>query len=132
MGCQPCSVKVIIPDRIRAIAGSSRFGGALLVLSFAVLSVFFLHTLEIWCWAVLYVWFGEFESLERALYFSTVTFTTLGYGDITLSPDWQLLSGFEAASGIILVGVSMAFIFAILRGLHAAVILPGQERGGKP
>ena len=107
------------------VIGRGLFIGLLLALSLTVLSLFFLHTVEIWCWAAPYMWAGEFSSLERALYFSTVTFTTLGYGDITLSRSWQLLSGFEAANGIILVGVSTAFIFAILRGLHAAVFDAG-------
>jgi voltage-gated potassium channel Kch len=55
--------------------------------------------------------------MERALYFSTVTFTTLGYGDITLQERWQLLSSFEAANGIILFGVSTAFVFVAIRKL---------------
>jgi len=104
-----------------SVATRKKFVDLLLALSFTVLVVFFLHTIEIWCWALLYMWLGEFQSLERALYFSTVTFTTLGYGDITLRQDWQLLSGFEAANGIILVGVSTAFVFTVLRNLHAGV-----------
>ena len=103
------------------IVTRGKYAGLLIVLSVTVLGIFFLHALEMFCWALLYMWLGEFETLERALYFSAVTFTTLGYGDITLNRDWQLLSGFEAANGIILVGVSTAFIFAILRGLHGAV-----------
>jgi voltage-gated potassium channel Kch len=75
------------------------------------------HTVEIWLWAVLYLWIGEFADFERALYFSTVTFTSLGYGDITLQERWQLLSGFEAANGIILFGVSTAFAFGVIRKL---------------
>ena len=80
------------------------------VLVISVLAVFFLHTVEIWCWALFYLWIGEFADLERALYFSTVTFSTLGYGDITLQDRWQLLSSFEAMNGIILVGVSTGLI----------------------
>jgi voltage-gated potassium channel Kch len=88
------------------------------VLVFTVLSVFLFHTIEIWLWALLYIGLGTFEVMERALYFSTVTFTTLGYGDITLSPRWQLLSAFEAVNGIILIGVSTAFVFAVIQRLH--------------
>ena len=84
------------------------------VITGVVICVFFLHTVEIWFWAVLYVLLKQFESLERALYFSTVTFTALGYGDITLEARWQLLSSLEAANGAILLGVSTAFIFALL------------------
>ena len=82
-----------------------------------IVAIFLIHTVEIWLWAVLYYWLGEFGSFERALYFSTVTFTTLGYGDITLQENWQLLSGFEAANGIILFGVSTAFVFGTIRKL---------------
>ena len=70
---------------------------------------------------------GEFESLERALYFSTVTFTTLGYGDLVLNVRWQLLSGFEAVNGIILFGVSTAFVFAVMRRMFEAIELVKPE-----
>jgi hypothetical protein len=88
------------------------------VLVFTVLALFFVHTIEVWLWALLYMELGNFEIMERALYFSTVTFTTLGYGDITLLPRWQLLSSFEAANGIILFGVSTAFVFAVIQRIY--------------
>ena len=88
------------------------------VLVVTVLAIFLVHTVEIWLWAVLYIALDAFEAIERALYFSTVTFTTLGYGDIILPPRWQLLSAFEAANGIILFGVSTAFVFAIIQRLY--------------
>jgi hypothetical protein len=91
------------------------------VLVLTILGIFLLHTLEIWCWAVLYLLLGELEGLERALYFSTVTYTTLGYGDIVLKERWQLLTSLEAANGIILFGVSTAFVFTVLRKLFDAV-----------
>ena len=52
---------------------------------------------------------------EIAVYFSFVTFTTLGYGDITLSEGWRLLSGIQALNGILLVGWSTALIFAVVQ-----------------
>ena len=85
------------------------------ILMITIVGIFLVHTVEIWLWAVLYLWLGEFENIERALYFSTVTFTALGYGDITLQESWQVLSGFEAANGIILFGVSTAFVFGAIR-----------------
>jgi voltage-gated potassium channel Kch len=84
-----------------------------------------LHTLEIWSWAALYLWVGEFVDWQRALYFSTVTFSTLGYGDITLQDKWQLVSSFEAVNGIILFGVSTAFIFAVIQKLYQSASKPG-------
>ena len=55
----------------------------------------------------------EFDSFEKALYFSMVTFTTLGYGEITIASDNRILSGLEAINGIILIGWSTAFMFAV-------------------
>ena len=78
-----------------------------------VLVVFLLHAFEIWAWALLYMALGEFDEMARALYFSTVVFTTLGFGDVVLTPQWQLLSSMEASNGIILFGLSTALLFAI-------------------
>jgi len=107
-------------------AGRDSYIWSIKMFAAAVLGVFALHTVEIWAWAGLYMILGQFESLERALYFSTVTFTTLGYGDITLGPDWQLLSGLEAVNGIILFGVSTAFIFAVLKYLFEVAGIIGR------
>ena len=52
---------------------------------------------------------------EAAIYFSFVTFTTLGYGDLTLSDGWRLLSGIEALNGILLDGWSTAVLFAVVQ-----------------
>jgi voltage-gated potassium channel Kch len=99
--------------------------GMVEILVVTVLAMFFLHTLEIWSWAALYLWVGEFVDWQRALYFSTVTFSTLGYGDITLQDKWQLVSSFEAVNGIILFGVSTAFIFAVIHKLYQSASKPG-------
>jgi hypothetical protein len=86
-------------------------------LAVTVLVVFLLHAFEIWVWAMLYMVLGEFEETARALYFSTVVFTTLGFGDVVLTPRWQLLSSMEASNGIILFGLSTALLFAIFMRL---------------
>lgn len=74
-----------------------------------------IHTVEAWSWAGLYIALGEFTDLTRALYFSVVTSTTLGYGDITLTERWQLLGTFESMGGLILFGASTAFLIGIMR-----------------
>ena len=111
------------------IVGKWKYIAMTRVLMITIVGIFIVHTVEIWIWAVLYRWLGEFESLERALYFSTVTFTTLGYGDITLQERWQLLSSFEAANGIILFGVSTAFVFAAIRKLFEITDIINAESG---
>ena len=77
-----------------------------------------IHVLEALAWAVTFLLLpGEtnLKSFEEAVYFSIVTFTTLGYGDITLSPPWRLLSGIEAVNGILLAGWSTALLFTIVQ-----------------
>ena len=88
------------------------------IFSSTTLALLALHAIYIWMWALCYMLLGEFSSLERALYFSSVTYATLGYGDITLSKNWQLLSGFEAVNGLILFGTSSAYLFAIFGMLY--------------
>ncbi len=57
----------------------------------------------------------EFETLEKAIYFSLVTFTTLGYGEITISSSSRILSGFEAMNGVLLLGWTTAMMFSVLQ-----------------
>ena len=57
----------------------------------------------------------EFESLEKAIYFSLVTFTTLGYGEITISSSNRILAGFEAMNGILLLGWSTTMMFSVMQ-----------------
>lgn len=87
------------------------------LLALAVLYILAVHTLEAWLWAAVYFAAGEFNSVSDALYFSVVTATTLGYGDITLSENWRLLSSFEAMGGLILFGASTAFLLELMRVL---------------
>ena len=57
----------------------------------------------------------EFEDLEKAIYFSLVTFTTLGYGEITISSTNRILSGIEAMNGVLLLGWTTAMMFSVLQ-----------------
>jgi Ion channel len=76
-----------------------------------------LHLLEIFAWAWLYFWNGAIADLQTALYFSAVTYTTTGYGDVVLSPEWRLDGGVEALTGILMCGWSTGFFFAIVNRL---------------
>ena len=93
---------------------------ATLVLVNTALVVFVLHAIEIVIWAGAYqllLPIDELATFEEAVYFSFVTFTTLGYGDITLSEGWRLLSGIEALNGILLVGWTTAMIFSVVQNI---------------
>jgi voltage-gated potassium channel len=86
-------------------------GGAILVAAFGL---FALHSAEIWIWAGIYQLLGAFTDFEHALYFSTSTYVTIGYGDLVLPPGLRVLGAIEGASGIILIGWSTAFFFSIV------------------
>jgi len=78
------------------------------------------HLIEIAVWAVLFVICGEFSDFHTAYYHSAVNYTSLGYGDIIMSPAWRLLGPLETADGMLLFGVSTAMIFAVIQRLVEA------------
>jgi voltage-gated potassium channel Kch len=79
-----------------------------------------LHLVEIAAWAVVYAWSGAMPDLQTALYFSAVTYTTTGYGDVVLPEAWRLDGGVEALTGILMCGWSTGFFFAIVSRLHGS------------
>lgn len=88
-------------------------------ISFVVLYVFISHIIQIWMWAWLYLEISdELNTLEQALYFSTSSFTTVGFGDLVLNEQWRMLSTIEAANGFLLFGWSTAFIFEIILQIY--------------
>jgi hypothetical protein len=78
----------------------------------AVIGIFGVLTLEIWLWAACYYALGIGDSFETALYFSTATFATVGYGDIVAGADWRLLTALEGVNGFLLIGWSTAYLVA--------------------
>lgn len=97
----------------------------------AAFGLFALHALEIWLYAAVYLVVGELKTFEDALYFSTSTYATIGYGDIVLTRHWRLLSAIEGVNGIILLGWSTAFFFSVVQRLRALemALLPGESAG---
>jgi len=85
----------------------------------------FIHIIHSLVWALCYHIIpetsAEFSDFSETLYFSLVTFTTLGYGDISLSSDWRLLSGLEAINGIMLIGWSTAMMFSLIQNVYKKI-----------
>ena len=73
----------------------------------------FLHLLQILVWAFLYAWRGAMPDFTTAAYFSAVTYTTTGYGDLVLPEEWRLVGGVEALTGILMCGLSTGMFFAV-------------------
>ena len=79
--------------------------------------IILLHLMETAIWAVFYQWWSLFPDFETSFYFSLGSYTTIGYGDVVLPQKWRLLGGMEGVSGVLLCGLSTAFIFAIVNAL---------------
>ena len=94
---------------------SKRHFAVVIVLLFS--GVVFLHLIQTGLWALFYYLQGLFNDFETALYFSMVSFATIGYGDVLLPSRWRLLGVIEGLTGVILVGISTAFIFSVVNAI---------------
>ena len=73
-----------------------------------------LHLLEIAVWALFFWWHECLPDVESSFYFSGVTYATLGYGDLLLPKEWRMFGPLEALTGSLMVGLSIAFFFAVI------------------
>lgn len=89
----------------------------LTLLMAATIGIIGIHTLEIWLYAALYLELHALNGFEQALYFSTVTYSTIGYGDVLMPREWRILGAIEGAVGIIMLGWSTAFLVSLLTRL---------------
>ena len=84
------------------------------IVVFVILFAMAAHLIEIALWAVIFLLCGEFTDIGAAYYHSAVNFTTLGYGDVLLSPRWRMLGPLEAGNGMLMFGVSTAMAFTVI------------------
>jgi hypothetical protein len=85
-----------------------------------VLLMFLFSFVEIALWAGVYLFVDALDGIEASLYFSTVSFTTLGYGDVLLDERWRMLAAFEAVNGIIIFGLTTAVIVVAVQRIYFA------------
>lgn len=104
---------------------SRRYGGLaylmqqLGVILLVVTGLFGIHTVQIWLYAGVYMLLGEFQAFEAALYFSTSSFTTVGYGEVYLESRWRIVSAIQSANGFLLLGWSTVFLISVLSRLRS-------------
>lgn len=82
-----------------------------------VLALFVLHGIEIWLYAFLYEGIGAVDSLETAVYFSTISYAGIGYDDRYITSAWRLVAAVEGINGLLLLGWSTAFFVTIVARL---------------
>jgi len=96
---------------LKSLAGPLRNGGLLMVsLGFILLA----HSVQIWIWAAAFVASGTLPDWNTSVYYSLITYTTLGYGDVVLGPGLRIFGGFAAINGVLGFGISTAFLVAIM------------------
>src|SRR5260370_42650148 len=74
-----------------------------------------LHGIEATIWAAAYVWLGALDSPKDAILYSLDSMTTRGASGLMLEPHWQMMGALEAADGMLLFGISTAYIFAVMQ-----------------
>ena len=104
-------------ERMRHIRPLSPRGAGFTLL--VVLTMFALHGFEIWIFALSYWLLGAVQGLEGALYFSTISYSTVGYSDAHILTQWRLVGAFESILGVFLLGWSTAFFFRMLGRIEA-------------
>lgn len=86
-----------------------------LVMGATVLVIMVLLALEAALWARVYVIVGAQPDGARAMLYSLEAMTTFGHADVYLTPHWAFLGALEALGGVILIGLTTAFLFSLLR-----------------
>lgn len=106
------------PHRVKLIA----------VLCLSAVWILIQMTAGVWLWALTFLGLGVFDTLELSVYFSLVSFTTLGFGDVLLPENWRLLGGMAAANGLLNIGIMTAFLVEGLRQVRLRQIETLEDR----
>ncbi len=87
------------------------------VILIIVLALFTLHGIEIWLYAAVYLLIDAVQSLEAAVYYSTITYASIGFGDTEMARAWRLVGAIEGINGVLLLGWSTAFFVTVVARL---------------
>jgi hypothetical protein len=74
-----------------------------------------LHGIEAAIWAAAYIWLGALDTPKDAILYSVDSMTTRGASGLMLQPPWRMMGALEAAAGMLLFGISTAYIFAMMQ-----------------
>ena len=92
-----------------------RFWRDVAIVSGATVLAVTAHFVEVTIWAFVFVFCGEFAQFGGAFYHSAMNYTTLGYGDVIMSPSWRLFGPLEAADGMLMFGMSTAIVISVIQ-----------------
>jgi hypothetical protein len=97
-------------------------------MSLMVMLATLLHALEAAVWAVAYLWLGALPDTRDAMLYSLSALTTYGHASALLPDHWKLLGALEALNGMLLFGLTTAFLFAMIQQVWP---LGSRDRRGK-
>jgi hypothetical protein len=84
-----------------------------------VLAIF--HGIEAAIWAVAYLWLGAIGSMREAMLYSVDSITTRGASGLELDPEWRMMGALEAVDGMLLFGISTAFVFVVIQQIERII-----------
>ncbi|MEX0339995.1 MAG: ion channel [Arenibacterium sp.] len=87
---------------------------------FVLLVLLVSHTTQVYIWAATFWLGGMLESIETSIYYALVSYTTLGYGDVTLGPPFRIYGAMSSVVGVFTIGMSTAFLVGFFAELLAA------------
>jgi hypothetical protein len=122
------AVMVWLAQKLQKMLEGDRFPKtkkSLLIQSGAIFLLILSHTLHLYIWAFMLWWLGALPGHEEPIYFALVTYTTVGYGDVTLTEDYRIFGAMASVNGILAIGMTTAFLvglFPRIVGTH-----PGQR-----
>lgn len=101
----------------RWVTNRSRMLRTIVVVGAAFVMIVSSHTIQVWLWAAVLLYMDAFDYLYDALYFSLVTYTTVGYGDVVLPVEFRVFGAFGGVTGILCFGISTAFLVSLINKL---------------
>jgi hypothetical protein len=113
------AMKIRLRQKARSLSSWNLLVITICVIGAIGLLLAVLHGLECAIWAGAYLWLGALNSPLHALLFSVDSMTTRGASGLTLPPHWQMMGALEAVDGMLLFGVSTAYMFAVMQGYWA-------------
>ena len=84
-----------------------------------VYGLLLLHLVQILVWSAFYQMNGCFPDFATSFYFSAASYSTVGYGDVVLGPQWRILGAIEAVTGVLMFGWSTGVLFTLVHHLHS-------------
>lgn len=114
---------VLYTNALRQFSSNSKFSATLLrhilLISTTFAIIILAHTIQVWIWAFSLIALGALNDYSDAVYFSLVTYTTVGYGDVTLSSDFRIFGAMASVTGLLGFGISTAFLVEIITKIFA-------------